>query len=79
LNFNLNGDLDLRLLSGFVPDLDARGPAQINAVFEGPWTAARHRQSTYRKRASAGHRFSHWIERHQWRSDFDASRLFFEM
>src|SRR5260370_33746543 len=35
VNLNLNGALDLRLLSGFVPDLDARGPAQINAVFEG--------------------------------------------
>ena len=31
----LNGAVDLRLLSGFVPDLDARGPAQVNASFEG--------------------------------------------
>ncbi len=31
----LNGALDLRLVSGFVPDLDARGPAQVNASFEG--------------------------------------------
>ncbi|HLZ13335.1 MAG TPA: translocation/assembly module TamB domain-containing protein [Candidatus Acidoferrum sp.] len=31
----LNGAVDLRLVSGFVPDLDARGPAQINASFEG--------------------------------------------
>jgi translocation and assembly module TamB len=31
----LNGAVDLRLLSGFVPDLDARGPAEINASFEG--------------------------------------------
>jgi len=31
----LNGALDLRLLTGFVPDVDARGPAQINASFEG--------------------------------------------
>ena len=35
INLNLNGALDLRLLSGFIPDLDARGPAQINAAFEG--------------------------------------------
>ena len=31
----LNGAVDLRLVSGFVPDLDARGPAQVNAQFEG--------------------------------------------
>jgi translocation and assembly module TamB len=31
----LNGALDLRLITGFVPSLDARGPAQINASFEG--------------------------------------------
>src|SRR5467141_3892768 len=35
VSLRLNGALDLRLLSGFVPDLDARGPAQINASFEG--------------------------------------------
>jgi translocation and assembly module TamB len=35
VGLRLNGALDLRLLSGFVPDLDARGPAQINASFEG--------------------------------------------
>src|SRR5258705_1000054 len=35
VNLNLNGALDLRLLSGFVPDLDARGPAQIKPPFEG--------------------------------------------
>src|SRR5262249_13153967 len=31
----LNGAVDLRLMSGFVPNLDARGPAQVNASFEG--------------------------------------------
>src|SRR5207249_10564828 len=35
VGLHLNGALDLRLLSGFVPDIDARGPAQINASFEG--------------------------------------------
>ncbi|OLD15471.1 MAG: hypothetical protein AUI91_15920 [Acidobacteria bacterium 13_1_40CM_3_56_11] len=35
VGLRLNGALDLRLLSGFVPDIDARGPAQINASFEG--------------------------------------------
>ena len=35
VGLKLNGALDLRLLSGFVPGLDARGPAQVNASFEG--------------------------------------------
>ena len=35
VNLKLNGALDLRLLSGFAPYVDARGPAQINASFEG--------------------------------------------
>ncbi len=35
VSLRLNGALDLRLLSGFVSDIDTRGPAQINASFEG--------------------------------------------
>ncbi len=35
VSLRLNGELDLRLLSGFAQALDARGPAQINASFEG--------------------------------------------
>jgi len=35
VGLRLNGALDLRLLTGFVPSLAARGPAQINAAFEG--------------------------------------------
>jgi translocation and assembly module TamB len=35
VNLKLNGTLDLRLLSGNVPALDAQGTAQINAGFEG--------------------------------------------
>jgi translocation and assembly module TamB len=31
----LNGTADLRLLNAFIPDVDARGPAQINATFAG--------------------------------------------
>ena len=31
----LNGAVDLRLLSGYFPQVDARGPAQINGSFEG--------------------------------------------
>jgi translocation and assembly module TamB len=35
VSLRLNGELDLRLLSGFAQGLDARGAAQINASFEG--------------------------------------------
>jgi translocation and assembly module TamB len=35
LALKLSGALDLRLISGFVPNLDARGPAQVNTSFEG--------------------------------------------
>jgi len=35
VNLVLNGAVDLRLLSGYFPKLDARGPAQINGSFEG--------------------------------------------
>ena len=35
VGLRLNGGLDLRLLTGFVPDLYAHGPAQVNASFEG--------------------------------------------
>jgi translocation and assembly module TamB len=35
LSLRVNGSADLRLLTGFFPDMDIRGPAQINASFEG--------------------------------------------
>lgn len=41
VNMHLNGALDLRLISGFVPDLDAHGPAKINASVEGTFERPR--------------------------------------
>jgi translocation and assembly module TamB len=35
LSMRLNGTADLRLLNAFLPDVDTRGPAQINATFAG--------------------------------------------
>ena len=35
INLRLNGPLDLMLLNGLSSDLDVRGPAQMNASFEG--------------------------------------------
>src|SRR5262249_38703245 len=31
----VNGSLDLRLLGGYLPDVEARGPAQVHATVEG--------------------------------------------
>src|SRR5271170_2045709 len=41
LGLKLEGALDLRLVTGFLPALDASGPAQINASFEGPFDRPR--------------------------------------
>jgi len=41
LGLKLEGALDLRLVTGFLPSLQASGPAQINASFEGPFDRPR--------------------------------------
>ena len=79
LNFNLNGALDLRLLSGFVPDLEARGPAQINAVFEGTLDRPRVTGKVHIDNAQArGIDFPTGLSGIKGDLIFDASRLFFE-
>ena len=79
LNFNLNGALDLRLLSGFVPDLDARGPAQINAAFEGTLDRPRVTGKVHIENAQArAIDFPTGLNNIQGDLIFDASRLFFE-
>lgn len=35
VDMKLNGALELRLLAGFLPGMDVRGPAQVNATFGG--------------------------------------------
>jgi len=50
---HLNGALDLRLISGFVSGLDARGPAQINASFEGSLDRPRITGRVHIEKASA--------------------------
>jgi len=53
LGLRLNGALDLRLLTGFLPALEANGPAQINASFEGPFDRPRITGRVHIERASA--------------------------
>jgi translocation and assembly module TamB len=79
LNLNLNGALDLRLLSGFVPDLDARGPAQINAAFEGTLDRPRVTGKVHIENAQArAIDFPTGLNDIKGDLIFDASRLFFD-
>ena len=79
LNLNLNGALDLRLLSGFVPDLDARGPAQINAAFEGTLDRPRVTGKVHIENAQArAIDFPTGLSDIKGDLVFDAARLFFE-
>jgi translocation and assembly module TamB len=79
VGLRLNGALDLRLLSGFVPDLDARGPAQINASFEGPLDRPRITGRVHIEKASArAADFPTGLSAIQGDLVFDATRLYFE-
>ena len=79
VNLNLNGALDLRLLSGFVPDLDASGPAQINAVFAGTLDRPRITGRVHIDNAQArAVDFPTGLNGIKGDLVFDASRLYFE-
>jgi translocation and assembly module TamB len=79
VSLNLNGALDLRLLSGFVPDLDARGPAQINAAFEGTLDRPRITGKVHIDNAQArAIDFPTGLNGIAGDLIFDASRLYFE-
>jgi translocation and assembly module TamB len=75
----LNGSLDLRLISGFVPNLDARGPAQINASFEGTLDRPRITGRVHIENASARVvDFPTGLSAIKGDVVFDATRLYFE-
>ncbi len=79
VGLRLNGALDLRLLSGFVPDIDARGPAQINASFEGTLDRPRitgrvHIENTFARAKD----FPAGLSAIRGDVVFDATRLYFE-
>jgi translocation and assembly module TamB len=79
VNLQLNGDLDLRLLTGFVPELDARGTAQINASFEGFIDRPRITGKVHVENASARARdFPTGLSAIKGDLIFDATRAFFQ-
>src|SRR5712692_3889976 len=79
VGLRLNGALDLRLISGFVPNLDARGPAQINASFEGTLDRPRITGRVHIENASARVvDFPAGLSAIKGDVVFDATRLYFE-
>lgn len=79
LGLKLNGALDLRLLTGFLPTLQASGPAQINAAFEGTFDRPRITGKVHIESASARVAdFPTGMSNIQGDLTFDATRLFFE-
>ncbi len=79
VGLRLNGALDLRLISGFVPNLDARGPAQINAAFEGTLDRPRITGRVHIENASArAADFPTGLSAITGDMVFDATRLFLE-
>ena len=79
VNLKLNGTLDLRLLSGNVPSLDARGTAQINAAFEGTLDRPRVNGRVHFEDASARVvDFPTGLSAIKGDLIFDATRLFFD-
>jgi translocation and assembly module TamB len=79
LGLRLNGGLDLRLLSGYVPELDARGLAQLNASFEGTLDRPRITGRAHIENASARVTdFPTGLNAVQGDLVFDAARLYFE-
>ena len=79
LALRLNGAWDLRLLTGFFPQLEARGPAQINADFEGSLDRPRITGRMHIENAAARLRdFPTGLNNLTGDFVFDATRLFFE-
>ncbi|MGH9744251.1 MAG: translocation/assembly module TamB domain-containing protein [Candidatus Acidiferrum sp.] len=79
LGLKLNGALDLRLLTGFMPALQASGPAQINASFEGSFDRPRITGRVHIENASARVTdFPTGMSNITGDLIFDATRLFFE-
>jgi translocation and assembly module TamB len=79
VGLRLNGALDLRLISGFVSSVDARGPAQINASFEGTLDRPRITGRVHIENASArAADFPTGLSAIKGDVVFDATRLYFE-
>ena len=79
LALRLNGAFDLRLLRGFVRDLDTQGAAQINATFEGTLDRPRITgRATIRNASARVVDFPAGLSSLQGDLVFDATRLYFE-
>jgi translocation and assembly module TamB len=79
LGLRLNGALDLRLLTGFLPRLEASGPAQINASLEGAFDRPRITGKVHIGSASARVAdFPTGMSNIKGDLTFDATRLFFD-
>jgi len=79
VGLRLNGGVDLRLLSGFVPGLDARGPAEIHASVEGTLDRPRITGGVHIENASARVvDFPTGLSTIKGDLVFDATRLYFE-
>jgi len=79
LSMNLNGSVDLRLLNGYIPDVDIAGHADINASFEGtldrPRIIGRVKLNNVSARSTD---FPTGLSNLKGDLVFDANRLFFE-
>jgi translocation and assembly module TamB len=79
VGLRLNGALDLRLIRGFFPNVDVRGPAQINAAFEGTLDRPRITGRVHIENASArAADFPTGLSAITGDVVFDATRLYFE-
>jgi translocation and assembly module TamB len=79
VGLHLNGALDLRLIGGFVPGAEIRGPAQINAAVEGTLDRPRITGRIHIENASArATDFPTGLSAVNGDLVFDATRLYFE-
>lgn len=79
LGLNLAGTVNLRLAGGFVPGLEARGPAQVNAAVEGTFANPRITGKVRVENASATYGdFPTGLSQVTGEFVFDTSRLLFE-
>ncbi|HEY2458418.1 MAG TPA: translocation/assembly module TamB domain-containing protein [Candidatus Acidoferrum sp.] len=78
ISLNLNGSVDLRLIGGYVPDVDIAGHADINTVMEGTMDRPRITGRVILKNASArSPSFPTGLSNVHGDLIFDANRLFF--
>lgn len=79
LGLNLTGTMNLRLAGGFVPGLEARGPAQVSASIEGTFSNPRITGKVRVENAAANYGdFPAGLSQVNGEIVFDASRLLFE-